>query len=430
MENSKKNLSHITGRPENPSAAVLSLKTRLWTQSPTRLVLLIAVSVFISEAAVMFVISFLPASSLWLRAVFDATLLVILLSPVLYFCIFKTLVRHINKRRQVEADLRTHRDRLDELVMKRTVELTQAKQNLKKEMSERERAEAELTVRANRARQVADSLPLLIASVDADRRYRFLNREHENWYGISASEFVGRKVRDLLDDNGYGLVRSRIDTVLSGKPVAFEEKMSLPDGTFRHYFAQYIPDILHNQQIGGFFLVAQDISARKQAENELKHELFINSALSELYGPLISPEASIEDIAHTVLEKAKTLTDSEHGYVSSIDPETGGNVSHTLTEMMKDQCDVTPAKQITFPRDEDGSYRSLWGHALDTLEAFFTNSPQGHLSSNGLPSGHIPIENFLSVPVMLGGELVGQIALANKAGEYTHKDLELSLIHI
>jgi uncharacterized membrane protein len=60
--------------------------------------MLVALSVFISEATVMFVIAFLPVTSLWLHALFDATLLVILLAPVLYFCLFRTLVRHIYQR--------------------------------------------------------------------------------------------------------------------------------------------------------------------------------------------------------------------------------------------------------------------------------------------------------------------------------------------
>jgi C4-dicarboxylate-specific signal transduction histidine kinase len=158
VENFKKSLSAIAARHEISSVAALSLKVSLWIQSPVRLVMLVALSVFISEATVMFVIAFLPVTSLWLHALFDATLLVILLAPVLYFCLFRTLVRHIYQRQQVEAELRNHRDRLDELVTERT---------------------AELTDRAERARQIADSLPLLVASVGADRRYRFLNREHE-----------------------------------------------------------------------------------------------------------------------------------------------------------------------------------------------------------------------------------------------------------
>ena len=424
MKNSLKNISGISESLKSSFGGELLPEDEPRVRSQVRLVILIALSVFICEASVMLVISFLPTVSVWLHALLDATLLVILLAPVLYFCLFRSLVRHIVKRRRIEEELKEHRDQLDELVIERTAELTAANQNLQKEISERKEAEAELADRADRARRIADRLPLLIASVDADRRYRFLNQEHERRYGISSPEFVARKVADLMGSKHYEVVRTHIDSVLSGKPVVFEENIALPDGTIRHYLAQYIPDVHYDQEIVGYFYVAQDITARKLAEDELNQELAINSALSELYEPLISPATSIEDIAYTVLDKAKTLTHSAHGYVSSIHPVTGDNVSHTLTEMMKGQCNVTPQHRITFPRGEDGRYNSLWGHALNTLEAFFTNLPQDHLSSAGLPDGHIPIERFLSVPVMLGEELVGQIALANKKDDYTEKDLE------
>ncbi len=166
-------------------------------------------------------------------------------------------------------------------------------------------------------------------------------------------------------------------------------------------------------------------AARQRTEAKLRQELAVNAALSALYEPLISPSSSIEDITNTVLDRARSLTGSAQGYVSSIDPVTGDNIGHTLTEMLKDQCKVAADKRaITFPRGRDGRYAALWGHSLNTHEAFYTNSPRTHPASSGIPDGHIRIRRFLSVPVMLGAELVGQIALANSRTNYTAEDLE------
>jgi len=172
-------------------------------------------------------------------------------------------------------------------------------------------------------------------------------------------------------------------------------------------------------------LYGLDITERKRAENQLKWELAVNSVLAALYKPLISPSSSIAEIANTVLDKAMSITGSAHGYVSEIYPITGDHIAHTLTEMLDDQCGVSEKnKRIAFPRGADGLYAGLWGHSLNSLEAFFTNSPKTHHAAKGIPQGHIPIQRFLSVPVMLGEELVGQISLANKDEDYADRDLE------
>ncbi len=157
---------------------------------------------------------------------------------------------------------------------------------------------------------------------------------------------------------------------------------------------------------------------------DLNKQLEVNAALAELYNPLISPKTSIEDTTHMILSRAKRLTGSKHGYVSVIDPVTKDTVVYTLTTMMRKECKVAKENQrITFPIGKDGRYPHLWGHSLNTREPFYTNAPHTHPASTGTPKGHVPLKRYLSLPVMLGDELVGQISLANPDRDFTDQDL-------
>jgi signal transduction histidine kinase len=173
-------------------------------------------------------------------------------------------------------------------------------------------------------------------------------------------------------------------------------------------------------------LLKNEIVERVRMEDESKWDAKVNAALSELYEPVISQSASILDITVTILDEAKELTASDHGYVSSIDPVTGDMIAHTHTSMMQDQCHIKKEKsrRIIFPKAENGRYPALWGHSLNNMEPFFTNSPKAHKESTGIPEGHLPLERLLFVPVLLGKELIGQIALANKESDYIRRDLK------
>jgi GAF domain-containing protein len=129
------------------------------------------------------------------------------------------------------------------------------------------------------------------------------------------------------------------------------------------------------------------------------------------------------DIAASVLEKARLLTNSEHAYVSEMDETTGDNVGHTLTCISEDVCEVRDDRRVAIPKRDDGLYSGLYGHSLNTLQAFFTNSPETHPSSQGVSPEHIPLKRFLSVPVVVGDNLLGQIALANSDRDYTDDDI-------
>ncbi|MEN6577300.1 MAG: PAS domain-containing protein [Phycisphaerales bacterium] len=211
----------------------------------------------------------------------------------------------------------------------------------------------------------------------------------------------------------------------TGKPVTVEHVHQ--DGQGRSHTVEIhgIPLLDGQGRVAQIIEYCVDITEHRRILEEHRWELAVDEALVGLADALIDPSFSLEEVAGTVLEQARRLTDSEHGYVSSIDLETGANVGHTLTNMMGEQCRVKPEHQsIAFPRNTDGTYPSLFGHALNTRRGFYTDAPARHAASAGLPEGHIPLKNFLTVPAVVWGQVVGQIALANSSRDYSDRDLD------
>lgn len=158
-------------------------------------------------------------------------------------------------------------------------------------------------------------------------------------------------------------------------------------------------------------------------DRRTEQESRLNAALAELSSAIISPATSFDEMYRFVLQKARLLTESRHGFVSSIDPKTQAHISNTLTEMRQEGCTVE-ATLYALPSEPHGQYPGLWGHSLNQRAGFYTNNPSAHPAAQGLPAGHLPLKNFLSVPVMFGGAALGQIALANSPRDYTEDDLK------
>jgi PAS domain S-box-containing protein len=171
----------------------------------------------------------------------------------------------------------------------------------------------------------------------------------------------------------------------------------------------------------------EDVTELRLQERLLHRELEESDAVAALSTLLISPTLSVAELSKIVLTSALSLTDSEHGFVSSVDPTTRSVISHSLTGMLeRGQCSVSDGKpSLEFPIGPDGRYPSLWGVPLNDRRPFFTNNPGEHESSTGLPDGHISLVNFLSVPVIYGEELVGQVSVANSCRDYDDDDLRV-----
>ncbi len=157
----------------------------------------------------------------------------------------------------------------------------------------------------------------------------------------------------------------------------------------------------------------------QQTSADAAWEAAVNQAVAELAGGLIATSA-IEEISMLMLDKAKRLTGSPHGFVGYIDAASGAFIPVTLTRNAG-RAGETERTDIAFKE-----FKGLWGWVLDRRTSLLTNAPADDPRSAGVPRGHTPIRRFLSAPACIQDEIVGQIALANSDRDYTEKDLKLA----
>lgn len=79
-------------------------------RSPALIFLIIATSVFVSEAFVMFILHHIPQKSALVEAILDGALLLVLISPTLYFFLFRPLVVHIHERNKAAEALQKSKE--------------------------------------------------------------------------------------------------------------------------------------------------------------------------------------------------------------------------------------------------------------------------------------------------------------------------------
>jgi GAF domain-containing protein len=138
------------------------------------------------------------------------------------------------------------------------------------------------------------------------------------------------------------------------------------------------------------------------------------------------PNSDLKEISDMILEAATTITSSQNGYVAYVDPENGDSVGISFSHMTGACENYARMGEARFKVLKDGSYGGLLGYSLDTGESLYTNNPSSHPIAHGLPPGHEPVHQFLTVAVKDNDQILGQIVLGNCEHGYDTKDVDLA----
>ena len=121
-----------------------------------------------------------------------------------------------------------------------------------------------------RLHSITDNLPVLIGYLNAQRQYMFINRTGEEWYARSADQILNRTTVELIGEPFTIDTPGFIGKLHQG-PFRTEATRKYPDGVTRTVESALIPDHDPDGTLRGYFRLGTDITARKRAEDELRH---------------------------------------------------------------------------------------------------------------------------------------------------------------
>jgi diguanylate cyclase (GGDEF)-like protein/PAS domain S-box-containing protein len=152
-------------------------------------------------------------------------------------------------------------NRLAQTVEERTKALHEKTQALEEKTQALEHRTQELaTITAN--------VPVLIAYLDADLRLGFVNEYFRDVFHIEPAKVLGRPLCEITGKKVFARIEGRLREVRAGMPQTFETTFTA-DGSGMVFLVACFPDYGEGQEVRGAYVVCQDITRRKHAEEAL-----------------------------------------------------------------------------------------------------------------------------------------------------------------
>ncbi len=272
-----------------------------------------------------------------------------------------------------------------------------------------------LRAKQSQLRLITDALPALIAYVDRDERFRFVNQAFETWFGTSVKDLRGKHVRELIGDAAYEIARPNMTRALAGEHVVYERSMPYQRGGTRYTSGVHIPDVDENGNVRGFIVLVTDITERKRAEESAQ---FL-AAASETLAASLDYETTVESVTRLVVPQL-----ADWCTITLINPD------NTLRTVSMAHCDATKNELIAklrrytptrLPDDNDAATRGTPKVLRTGVAELVADVTDEMLVAYARDSEHLrllrelKICSYMVVPLCSGKRTFGAVAFTTTA---------------
>ncbi len=126
---------------------------------------------------------------------------------------------------------------------------------------------------------LSDTVPAMIFYLDSEERYQSYNERFMHWFGVDASEALGKTVREFIGDKAYKKVKPHLDVAYGGKQEFYEMQAPSRMNEMRWLQIVYTPYEEAGEVIG-VIVHASDITKIKNQQKQLEvQEIALRNAV-------------------------------------------------------------------------------------------------------------------------------------------------------
>ncbi len=243
-------------------------------------------------------------------------------SLLLVAAIFLFLKQENRRRTEAEADLRRHRDQLQELVAARTAQLDLANQQLRREIEAHQRA----AVAQARLAAIVEWSEDAILSLSLDGKIQTWNAGAERMFGYPAGEVIGQPVALLIPPERSDEEARVLGRLKRGETIAHYETVRVAKNGRRLEVALTVSPIKDSQdQISGASGIVRDIGELVEAHRVLirgKQEL--EQLVAERTAKLQEFVGELEHFSYAIIHDLRAPLRAIQGFASLIEEECPG----------------------------------------------------------------------------------------------------------
>ncbi len=117
---------------------------------------------------------------------------------------------------------------------------------------------------------VADMLPVMVAFIGEDLRYRFMNKPMADWFERPRTELLGKTVREVLGEEAWEHREPLIAAAFAGERKFFAADFKHPTRGSLAVQTNYMPWADSTGTVRGLIILVQDVTEQRAAERALR----------------------------------------------------------------------------------------------------------------------------------------------------------------